>query len=158
MHLMSVQAGIWHFDGGPPDRVLVEKISRTAAQCGPDSEHVYADISVRMLFRSFHTTKESRLARQPYLSPNGNVITWDGRLDNREEMLAQFTDTLSCMSPDVSVVAAAFDRWGLDCLPSLIGDWALSVWNPKERKITLAVDYMGTRHLYYSLTENRLIW
>ena len=119
---MSVQAGIWNFDGRPVDRTLIESYSRRLAKYGPDGESTFFDGSIAMLYRPFHTTGESRLERQPHISPAGNIITWGGRLDNGEELAAQLTDRPSIMMTDMDVVAAAFDRWGSDCFAKFIGD------------------------------------
>jgi len=39
-----------------------------------------------------------------------------------------------------------------------MGDWALSVWNPKDRSLILAKDPIGTRYLYYSLDKDQVSW
>jgi asparagine synthase (glutamine-hydrolysing) len=155
---MSVQAGIWNFDGQPVSRTLIESYSRRLAKYGPDGESTFFDGSIAMLYRPFHTTSESRLERQPYISPAGNIITWGGRLDNREELAAQLTDRPSIMMTDMDVVAAAFDRWGSDCFAKFIGDWAFAGWSPKERTLTLAIDYMAIKHLHYYLKGESLTW
>jgi asparagine synthase (glutamine-hydrolysing) len=45
-----------------------------------------------------------------------------------------------------------------NCLGKLIGDWALSLWNPRERSVLLAKDPIGTKHLYYSFDDKQLTW
>lgn len=155
---MSVQAGIWNFDGHPVDRDAIESYSRRLGKHGPDGESTFFDGCIAMLYRPFHTTSESRLERQPYISAAGNIITWDGRLDNGEELAAQLTDRPSTMVTDVSMVAAAFDRWGSDCFAKFIGDWAFAGWNRKERTLTLAIDYMAIKHLHYYLKGEKLTW
>ncbi|MGE5324434.1 MAG: asparagine synthetase B family protein [Actinomycetota bacterium] len=155
---MSVQAGIWNFDGRPADRALIESYSRRLAKYGPDGESTFFDRSIAMLYRPFNTTSESRLERQPHTSPAGNIITWDGRLDNREELAAQLTDRPSVMMTDVDVVAAAFDRWGSDCFAKFIGDWAFAGWSPTERTLILAIDYMAIKHLHYYLKSESVTW
>ena len=86
---MSVQAGIWNFDGRPVDRKLLENLSESLRQQGPDGESCYVDDSVALLYRPFHTTAESRQEKQPYTSRRGFILTWDGRLDNREELICR---------------------------------------------------------------------
>ena len=81
---MSVQAGIWNFDGQPVDPKLLENLSESLRQQGPDGESIYVKDSVALLYRPFHTTVESRREKQPYTSCRGFIVTWDGRLDNRE--------------------------------------------------------------------------
>ena len=82
---MSVQAGVWNFDQTPIQSPLLESFSRLTAEYGPDGENKHVERSMGMLFRPFHTTSEARQEIQPYLSGNGLVFTWDGRLDNGGE-------------------------------------------------------------------------
>jgi len=85
-------------------------------------------------------------------------VTWDGRLDNRADLIGELRDVLTNTMTDVSIVAAAFDHWGTNCLARLIGDWALSIWNPNNQSLLLAKDPIGTRHLYYSLQKDEVTW
>ena len=155
---MSVQFGTWTFEGQPPAPDYIEKVSATLAPYGPDSNESYSNGGVTILYRAFHTTKESRREKQPHISSSGAVITWDGRLDNRAELIDELRDSLTVNSTDVAIVAASYEKWGANCLGKLIGDWALSVWNPRERSVLLAKDPIGTRHLYYSFDNNQLTW
>jgi asparagine synthase (glutamine-hydrolysing) len=155
---MSVQAGIWNFDGEQVDRVLLKNISNQTAEYGPDDEAILAEGNVAILYRPFHTTAESRVEHQPYVNARGQTITWDGRLDNRDEMLSQLGDPLTASSADVEIVAAAYCRLGAECFAKFIGDWALSVWDPSNNELTLARDYIGIRHLYYHLRPTQIVW
>ena len=155
---MSVQAGNWNFDGRPPDRESLFKISQAVAEYGPDGETTYFDASVGMLYRPFHTTPESRRERQPHVSASRTVVTWDGRLDNRDEVVAQLHGLGKKCKTDLAIVAAAFDRWGVDCFAKLVGDWAVAVWNPFSRKLILARDYAGIRHLFYYPKPTGVDW
>src|SRR6267378_5726263 len=93
--LVSVQAGVWHFDGEPTDQNLLSRISQTVIQYGADSEETYIGGAIGMLYRPFHTTKESHLEAQPYVSPQGVVMTWDGRLDNRDDLTIRMRNELT---------------------------------------------------------------
>jgi asparagine synthase (glutamine-hydrolysing) len=155
---MSVQYGSWNFEGLPPASDYIEKVSTALAPYGPDSNESYSKGGVRILYRAFHTTKESRREKQPHISSSGAVITWDGRLDNRAELIEELRDVLAFDSTDVTIVAAAYERWGADCFAKLVGDWALSIWNAGNRSLILAKDPIGTRHLYYSVDSNQVTW
>ncbi len=155
---MSVQFGRWNFEGQPPAPDYIEKVSATLAPYGPDSNESYSKGGVRILYRAFHTTKESRREKQPHISSSGAVITWDGRLDNRAELISELRDSLTISSTDVAIVEAAYEEWGASLFAKLIGDWALSIWNPINRSLLLAKDPIGTRHLYYSFDDNQVTW
>jgi asparagine synthase (glutamine-hydrolysing) len=155
---MSVQFGRWNFEGQPPAPDYIDKVSAALAPYGPDSNESYSNGGVRILYRAFHTTKESRREKQPHISSSGAVITWDGRLDNRAELISELSDSLTNGSTDVAMVAMVLEKWGANCFAKLIGDWALSIWNPGNRSLILAKDPIGTRHLYYSFDNSQVAW
>ncbi len=155
---MSVQFGRWNFEGQTPAPDYVEKVSATLAPYGPDSDESYSKDGIRILYRAFHTTKESRRETQPHISLSGAVITWDGRLDNHADLISELRDSLTIASTDVAIVAAAYDKWGTHCFAKLIGDWALSIWNPVNRSLILAKDPIGLHHLFYSFDSNHVTW
>ena len=86
---MSAQFGKWNFDGRPVLPEYLEKVGATLAPYGPDSSGSYSKPGLTMLYRGFHTTKESHLEKQPYISPSGAALSWDGRLDNRRDLIAK---------------------------------------------------------------------
>ena len=155
---MSVQAGIWNFDDRPVDRKLLENLSESLKQQGPDGESCYVNGSVALLYRPFHTTAESRQEKQPYTSGRGFILTWDGRLDNREVLIADLRSGLDASPTDLAIFAAAFDRWDTDCFRRIVGDWAVSIWKPGQRELLFAVDYMAIRHIFYYLKDDRIWW
>jgi len=155
---VSVQFGRWNLDGRPTDREYLAKAGGLLAPYGPDGGGTYIKDSCGILYRAFHTTKESRKEIQPFVTPSSAVLTWDGRLDNRAELIGEFKDSLDTGSTDVSIVATAYERRATGCFARLIGDWALSVWDPKNRSVILAKDPIGTRHLYYSSDQKQTTW
>jgi len=155
---MSAQFGKCNFDGKPVDPQELDRVRPVLAPYGPDAEGTFRKDNVGIIYRVFHTTKESRLENQPHVSPSGAVITWDGRLDNRSELIRELGGDLSSDSTDLSIVATAYERWGTDCFATLIGDWAISIWNPGTQSLVLAKDFVGTRHLYYSVEKDQVTW
>jgi asparagine synthase (glutamine-hydrolysing) len=155
---MSVQAGIWNFDGRPVDHKLLADISESLRQQGPDGESCHVDGSIALLYRPFHTTAESRREKQPYFSHRGFILTWDGRLDNRDELIPELRSDLEANPTDVAIIAAAFDRWETNCFRRIVGDWAVSIWNPEQRELLFAADYMAIRHIFYYLKNDRIWW
>ena len=155
---MSAQFGRWNFDGKPVDRAYLEKVTPLLQPYGLDDQGSYSKGDISILYRAFHTTKESRRETQPFATAFGAILTWDGRLDNRDDLIRQFCGTLRIGATDIEIVAAAYDYWSRDCFAMLIGDWALSIWEPRTRSLILAKDPIGTRHLYYSLDAKQVTW
>lgn len=155
---MSVQFGRLNFDGKPVEQGYLEKVQPLLLPYGPDDRASYSNGPIGMLYFAFHTTRESRREKQPFVTASGAIITWDGRLDNRAELIRQLGNIVTSESTDVSIVVAAYERWGNSCFAQLIGDWALAIWDPRLRFLTLAKDPIGVRHLYYSFDDNQVTW
>jgi asparagine synthase (glutamine-hydrolysing) len=155
---MSVQFGRWNFEGKPMERDYLEKVESAIRPYGPDGRRSFTASDICIQYAAFHTTKESHLEEQPHIARSGAVITWDGRLDNRTELLSDLRHGEREGMTDIEIVAAAYDRWGTDCFARLIGDWALAIWSPRDREVILAKDFLGSRHLYYSCGEGRVLW
>jgi asparagine synthase (glutamine-hydrolysing) len=155
---MSAQFGTCNFDGKPVDPQELDRVRPVLAAYGPDAEGIFHRDNVGIIYRAFHTTKESNLENQPCVLASGVVITWDGRLDNRSQLIPQLGGELSSESSDLSIVASAYEHWGTDSFAKLIGDWAVSIWNPRSQSLILAKDFLGTRHLYYTIDKDRVKW
>lgn len=155
---MSVQFGMWNFDERPVDPEDLSQVRRLLEPYGPDSETYICRNGLAVFFRAFHTTEESRREIQPQVFSLGNIIAWDGRLDNRRELAHELGDGSSQDSSDFRVVVGCFERWGTGAFGKLVGDWALSIWNPSDKLLLLAKDFIGSRQLYYSVDKSQVIW
>lgn len=155
---MSVQAGIWNFDGAPVLPDVLDRFAELTAEYAPDDQRVFSANFIAFLFRAFYTTHESRIKVQPYVSRHGRIHTWDGRLDNREELADLLHMKSSDGLADIAIVAAGFDQWGTECFAKLKGDWAMAVWSTRERELVLARDYIGVKPLFYFPRATQLMW
>lgn len=125
---------------------------------GPDGLDIYSTQSMGMLFRPFHVTSESQWERQPLVFGNGNAITWDGRLDNRDDLINQLGLVSNDRCTDLDIVVRSFERWGTDSFSRIVGDWAIVMWHAGPKQLILARDYIGIKHLYYYLNAGRFMW
>lgn len=101
---------------------------------------------------------EDRFARHSAQDPRGLISLWDGRLDNRSELLAALDlggrDWSRC--PDDDIVHAAYLRWGEGAVERLLGDFAWAVWDADAGKLMLARDHSRLRSLFYRVTDRYL--
>jgi asparagine synthase (glutamine-hydrolysing) len=155
---MSVLFGRCNFDGKPIDPKDLDEVRPVIAPYGPDGEGYICKDSLGILYRSFFTTEESRGEAQPYTLASGSILTWDGRLDNREKLICQLGSGLDPGSPDAAIAASAYEHWQTGAFSRLIGDWALCVWDARSVSLILAKDFVGTRQLYYTVQEKQVTW
>ena len=148
---MSGIVGIWNLDGKPVEREVLARMSATMAHRGLDGEEMWIKGPVGLACQLLRVTPESEKETQPLVGPSGTVVVFDGRLDNREELLESLKDSyqVSSSSPDPDLVLAAYEAFG-DRLPErLAGDFALGLFDRARQQLMLARDVMGIRPLYY---------
>jgi asparagine synthase (glutamine-hydrolysing) len=88
----------------------------------------------------------------PWRDPqSGCVITADARIDNRAELVSSLGECNPCgqTASDSQLILLAYLRWGTDCLPKLLGDFAFAVWNETSQTLFCARDPVGARALTF---------
>jgi len=107
---------------------------------------------------ALHTTPDSSAAPQPLGDEAGlHWMTFDGRLDNRDEILHALDAPVDRAAADARLVLAAYARWGERAIERLIGDFAFALWDAPNRRLVCARDALGIRPFYYRL-EDDVFW
>jgi asparagine synthase (glutamine-hydrolysing) len=101
--------------------------------------------------------------RTPAQHRGPHVVVGRVRLDNREELmgLLDMPGALRSSSTpvdDQTLIAYAFDKWGLDLGAHLLGDWAFALWDKRERRLILGHDFLGAAGMYYHRAPRTLIF
>jgi len=150
---MSGIAGIYHLDDRHVDRALLQKMLACIPHRGSDAVRVWTeDGSIGLGHRQLCTTPESLRETQPAVNRSGTCrVTFDGRVDNREELIDRLRPAVGKLEnpTDVELLLYAYDIWGFDCLKWVIGDFAFALWDSKRRHLFCGRDSYGVRPFYY---------
>jgi asparagine synthase (glutamine-hydrolysing) len=94
----------------------------------------------------------SGIAVPGHCAGSGRVVAFWGRLDDRDDLSRALGRSLSDET-DPTLVLAAYDRWGASCPERLMGDFAVAIYDPSERRLLLFRDRLGVKPLYYLAGE-----
>ncbi len=86
------------------------------------------------------------------------VLHWDGRLDNRDDLLLRLRDSLKGDTGNSAIARAVYERWGVDGFIHLIGDWSVVIRDRADGSTVLASDFAGVRPLYYHVNGGNVLW
>jgi asparagine synthase (glutamine-hydrolysing) len=97
----------------------------------------------------------SAVARQR----DGRAV-FDGSIDNRRELAGALGRAADGADPTTDGVLAGelWDAMGEEGLARIAGQFALALWDPRERRAVLARDRVGYAPLYFTLDGGRLIF
>src|SRR5919198_1762703 len=99
--------------------------------------------------------------RQPIHNERGNIhVVFNGELYNYRSLRARLE---SCghgfyTNSDTEVVVPAYEQFGSGCLDLFRGMFAFALWDAEPESLLLAVDRFGIKPLYYSVSEDGLVF
>jgi asparagine synthase (glutamine-hydrolysing) len=139
---MSAIAGFVRFDGGPVDRDILSRMAARMVLRGYDLTTA-VDHDAGLIFGTIGRD----LLPQPVSDRAGEALAvFDGRLDNRAELIASLG---VADASDASLVLAAYRKWGAAFPEHLLGDFALAIADRRARQVICARDPFGLRRLHY---------
>jgi asparagine synthase (glutamine-hydrolysing) len=151
--LLSAIAGAVLVDGREISDNFLAKMAGAAAKRGYDGVTRWHAGPAGMIRFAHATTPEAAGEIQPFVSDqSGAVICFDGRLDNRAELIALLGPRGATLkaAPDGEIALAMFERAGDDFAKALVGDFAIAIWQPHERRLFCVRSPMGWRPLLWT--------
>jgi asparagine synthase (glutamine-hydrolysing) len=150
---LSGIVAIFHPDGAPIERALLQSLVDFLAYRGPDARETWTGSSIGLGHTLLRTTRESRAERQPAGFEGRYWITADARLDGRGELLAALDLSGSDIGPsvpDAEVILRAYAKWGAACVEHLRGDFSFAIWDEHNKHLFCARDQFGIKPFYYA--------
>ena len=146
---------IHHRDGRPVERPLALRLLAALDHRGPDGRDVCWASGAALGHQHFWTTPEEIGERQPLGdAARGVHLALDGRLDNREELLAALPGEPGAQLSDAALVLRAYLAWGEELLTRLLGPLAVVVLDLPRRRVVCGRDALGDRTLFYYLDRH----
>ena len=158
--------GFWRRNGsagGDPASVIA-RMTQSLLHRGPDDGAVWSDdaAGIHLGFRRLAIIDTSPAGAQPMASASGRyVVCYNGEIYNAPALHAELTPPAGNWRghSDTEVMLAAIDAWGLErALSRLVGMFALTLWDKRERILTLIRDRLGKKPLYWSFSGGTLMF
>jgi asparagine synthase (glutamine-hydrolysing) len=146
---MNIIFGIWRPQGPLVTTAELEAMGVHTRHFASDGEWLRTCSEIGLGVQAQYTHARSMLEAQPMSDATGNILVYDGRLDNYRDLLRDL-DLAGEDTSDPEIILCAYQKWGSGCFGRFIGDWAVALWNVQSRTLYLARDHAGTRTLHYS--------
>ena len=154
---MNAISGVCRLDGGPVDGGIVRRMNGAADLLFAHGQRSWFGGSVG--FSCAGPEVSGQKFWQSCHAPAGEcTVAFDGRLDNRENLVASLREReVGSRSDDPELTLAAYREWGVDCARRLIGDFAFGLWDGRRKRLLCVRDPLGVRPLY-TLVRGDLIY
>ena len=155
---MSAIGGIVWLDGRPCERSMIAAMATGLQHRAPDGVATWIDGSVGLIHGHFTTTPESARERQPIANTAAHLaITFDGRLDNRDELLRQADGAPDAIG-DAELILRLYRAHGVECVALLLGDFAFALWDGDAQRLLCVRDQIGIKPFCYRVAPECFAW
>lgn len=144
-------------NGGPVDRDLLCKMTRSLVHRGPDGEGYFTDEVAGLGHRRLSVI-DLATGDQPMIhKESGHVIIFNGEIYNFLELRSELERCGHTFktSSDTEVLLNAWVCWGEDSIKKLSGMFAFAVWDARHKLLHIVRDRLGKKPLYYTSLPNR---
>lgn len=142
------------------DKSILLQMLGAVRHRGPDSFGVYRD-EWAGLGNARLKIIDIASGDQPISNEDGTVwIVFNGEIFNYLELrltLEAGGHRFSTHS-DTEVIVHLYEEHGPDCLKQLNGQFAIAIWDARERRLFLGRDRLGIHPLFYTISGGRLIF
>ena len=144
-------AGLFH--GGTPkpvDAARVERMCDAIAHRGPDGSGVWTAHGVGLGHRRLSIIDLAGSPQPMHAADGRAAIVFNGEVYNFRELRRELAQDGAQFRTDgdTEVILAAWQRWGVDCLPKLHGMFAFALYDLEQRTLLLARDRFGVKPLF----------
>lgn len=149
---MSGIAALYHPDGAPAEPSTVERMLAVIPYRAVDGLGVWHCGPVAIGHARLCTTPEASAETSPFVDEAaGLVLSMDGRLDNREELIEEVKTRghRVLTGTDAELMLRAWQCWGTEAPARVIGDFAFALWDASKRTLFCARDPLGVKSFYY---------
>ena len=144
---------------------VIKDMCKAINHRGPDESDIYIDTKEKVFLG--HTRLSilelSSLGSQPMCSKSGRyVIVFNGEIYNHLEIRKEIVSSqnLSWMgNSDTETLLSAIEVYGIKlALKKCVGMFSFALWDKIERKLTISIDRMGEKPMYYGIQNNAFIF
>jgi asparagine synthase (glutamine-hydrolysing) len=139
---------------------LWRQMISTIEHRGGDANGAYRLLNVTLAHTRLRILDINTRSDQPFYSNQlAAVLTFNGQIFNHLELRSQLCGHFSYeTSSDTETLLYSYARWGPSCVELLRGMFAFAIFEPHDFQVTLGVDRLGIKPLYYLNNDDWFAW
>ncbi len=150
--------GEWN--AGGVDRDKIHRMATVIRHRGPDDEGFYFEPNLGLGSRRLSII-DLNTGRQPIANETETIwVVFNGEIYNypalREQLIAR-GHTFRTQT-DTEVIVHLYEEYGVDAVKHLRGMFTFALWDQPRRRLFIARDPLGQKHLYYHYHDGKFVF
>jgi len=125
---------------------------------GPDGSSVWCNNSITLGHNLLSIMGEPGDATQPWTTPNGNKLVYNGEIFNYYELKDKHKDFVDTSGCDTELLAWGLDKFGLSFIDEIDSMHGFAYYEVDKNTLTLSRDHAGIKPVYYAEINEGLVF
>ena len=140
------------------DEAFIHKYIDTCSHRGPDGKGVWSDNFITLGHNLLAITEQSNASTQPWITPYGNVLVYNGEIFNYYELCEKFPNFVPKTTCDTELLAWGLDTHGISFLDIIDSMHAFAYYDFNKQKLYLSRDHAGIKPLHYAEISEGIVF
>ena len=144
------------------DPAFIQQYIKTCSHRGPDGSKIWWDPEHKITLghNLLSIMADPQLSVQPWKTPNGNTLVYNGEIFNYHELKSKYKDKgfSGITGCDPELLAWGLDKFGLNFIDEIDSMHGFAYYKHKEQQIYLSRDHAGIKPLYYAQIDKGLVF
>ena len=125
---------------------------------GPDGSSVWHNESITLGHNLLSIMGEPDNATQPWTTPKGNKLVYNGEIFNYYELKEKHGDFIDTSGCDTELLAWGLDKFGLSFIDEIDSMHGFAYYEVEKNTLTLSRDHAGVKPVYYAEIKEGLVF
>ena len=125
---------------------------------GPDGSSVWHNESITLGHNLLSIMGEPDNATQPWTTPKGNKLVYNGEIFNYYELKQKHEDFIDTSGCDTELLAWGLDKFGLSFIDEIDSMHGFAYYEVEKNTLTLSRDHAGVKPVYYAEIKEGLVF
>jgi len=142
------------------DRDIIEKMLYAIRHRGPDGNQILAQDGIMFGFNRLSFVDLDG-GMQPIQNEDQTIsMICNGEIYNFQSLRRELEDKghVFCSRTDVEVILHLYEEYGLDFPSYLNGQFAIALYDNRQRQLLLVRDHIGISPLFYTIVDDRVVF
>ena len=141
------------------NRKLIYDYIQLCKHRGPNGSDIWNNKFITLGHNLLAITDDPTSSRQPWITPAGNILVYNGECFNYYDLLKEYKDRFTPKtSCDTELIAWGLDTFGYEFIRKLDSMHGIAYYDIRRNHLWLSRGYSGIKPIYYAEIEKGLIF
>jgi asparagine synthase (glutamine-hydrolysing) len=129
---------------------FIQSYINACSHRGPDGQGIWSNDKITLGHNLLSITDHPKNSKQPWITPRGNILIYNGEIFNYPELVKKYTDFHPRTTCDTEILAWGLDYYGIDFIDQIDSMHGFAYYDIDKNELIISRDHAGIKPVYYA--------